>query len=75
MDFNNVSRVGGYNDSTYNTNVLSVDDARTAIIAIDRVIDQVNWERNYIRSEQNKLQFTMSNLTSAFKILNWCVQA
>ena len=42
MNFNNVSRVGGYNDSTYNTNVLSVDDARTAIIAIDRAIDQVN---------------------------------
>ena len=42
MDFNNVSKVGGYNDSAYNTNVLSVDDARTAIIAIDRVIDQVN---------------------------------
>ena len=62
MDFNNVSRVGGYNDSTYNTNVLSVDDARTAIIAIDRAIDQVNRERNYIRSEQKKLQFTMSNL-------------
>ena len=60
MDFNNVSRVGGYND--YNTNVLSVDDARTAIIAIDRAIDQVNRERNYIRSEQNKLQFTMSSL-------------
>ena len=45
-------------------NVLSVDDARTAITAIDHAIDEVNQERSYIGSEQNKLQFTMSNLTS-----------
>ena len=44
--------------------VLSVDDARTAITAIDHAIDEVNRERSYIGSEQNKLQFTMSNLTS-----------
>ena len=45
-------------------NVLSVDDARAAITAIDHAIDKVNQERSYIGSEQNKLQFTMSNLTS-----------
>ena len=45
-------------------NVLSVDEARTAITAIDHAIDEVNRERSYIGSEQNKLQFTMSNLTS-----------
>ena len=45
-------------------NVLSVDEARTAITAIDHAIDEVNRERSYISSEQNKLQFTMSNLSS-----------
>ena len=45
-------------------NVLSVDNSRTAITAIDHAIDEVNRERSYIGSEQNKLQFTMSNLTS-----------
>ena len=45
-------------------NVLSVDDARTAITAIGHAIDEVNRERSYIGSEQNKLQFTMSNLSS-----------
>ena len=45
-------------------NVLSVNEARTAITAIDHAIDEVNQERSYIGSEQNKLQFTMSNLSS-----------
>ena len=45
-------------------NVLSVDNSRTAITAIDHAIDEINRERSYIGSEQNKLQFTMSNLTS-----------
>ena len=45
-------------------NVLSVDDARSAITAIDHIIDEVNQERSYIGSEQNKLQFTMSNLSN-----------
>ena len=45
-------------------NALSVNDARTAIIAIDYAIDEVNKERSYIGSEQNKLQFTMSNLSN-----------
>ena len=47
-----------------NDNVLSVDEARTAITAIDHAIDEVNQERSYIGSEQNKLQFTMSNLSN-----------
>ena len=45
-------------------NVLSVDEARSAITAIDHAIDEVNQERSYIGSEQNKLQFTMSNLSN-----------
>ena len=45
-------------------NALSVDGARTAITAIDHAIDEVNRERSYIGSEQNKLQFTISNLSS-----------
>ena len=44
--------------------VLTVDEARTAVTALDNAIDEVNLERSYIGSEQNKLQFTMSNLTS-----------
>ena len=45
-------------------NVVTVDEARTAVTALDNAIDEVNLERSYIGSEQNKLQFTMSNLTS-----------
>ena len=45
-------------------NVTTVDSARDAITAIDHAIDEVNWERSYIGSEQNKLQFTISNLSS-----------
>jgi flagellin len=44
--------------------VLTVDDARAAVTALDDAIDEVNRERSYIGSEQNRLQFTMSNLTS-----------
>ena len=44
--------------------VLTVDEARTAVTALDNAIDEVNRERSYIGSEQNKLQFTMSNLSS-----------
>ena len=44
--------------------VLTVDKARTAVTALDGAIDEVNRERSYIGSEQNKLQFTMSNLSS-----------
>ena len=44
--------------------VKTVDEARTAVTALDAAIDEVNQERSYIGSEQNKLQFTMSNLSS-----------
>ena len=44
--------------------VLTVDEARIAVTALDEAIDEVNRERSYIGSEQNKLQFTMSNLSS-----------
>ena len=47
--------------------VLTVDDARTAVTALDDAIDEVNRARSYIGSEQNKLQFTMSNLSSTIK--------
>jgi flagellin len=41
-----------------------VDLARDAITALDTAIDELNRERSYVGSEQNKLQFTMSNLSS-----------
>ena len=44
--------------------VKTVDEARTAVTALDEAIDEVNQERSYIGSQQNKLQFTMSNLSS-----------
>ena len=46
--------------------IVSVDvfSSVEAITAIDHAIDEVNQERSYIGSEQNKLQFTMSNLSN-----------
>ena len=44
--------------------VTTVDKARIAITALDHATDELNKERSYVGSEQNKLQFTMSNLTS-----------
>jgi flagellin len=44
--------------------VTTVDKARIAITALDHATDELNRERSYIGSEQNKLQFTMSNLSS-----------
>ena len=35
-----------------------------AISTLDNAIDQINQERSYLGSVQNKLQFTMSNLTN-----------
>ena len=49
---------------TYDTNVGTVDDARSAVTHLDAAIDEINRERSYVGSEQNKLQFTMSNLSS-----------
>ena len=50
-----ISQTNGYSDSPYDTNVLSVDDARTAITAIDHTIDEVKL-RTQLHCEQNKLQ-------------------
>jgi len=50
--------------SINDVHVRSVDNARNAIERLDHAIDEINRERSYVGSEQNKLQFTMSNLTS-----------
>jgi flagellin len=55
---------GAYDTDHYGTNVLTVNRAREAVTHLDDAIDEINRERSYIGSEQNKLQFTMSNLTS-----------
>ena len=52
----------GWND--YDANVRDVNAARSAVTSLDAAIDEINRERSYVGSEQNKLQFTMSNLTS-----------
>jgi len=50
--------------SNDDVDVGTVNDARDAVTRLDHAIDEINRERSYIGSEQNKLQFTMSNLTS-----------
>ena len=57
---------GAFDTTTYyyDANVGSVDAARSAVTSLDAAIDEINRERSYVGSEQNKLQFTMSNLTS-----------
>jgi flagellin len=57
---------GAFDTTTYyyDANVGSVDAARSAVTHLDAAIDEINRERSYVGSEQNKLQFTMSNLTS-----------
>ncbi|MBB16614.1 hypothetical protein CMK22_15175 [Candidatus Poribacteria bacterium] len=42
--------------------VLGIDQVRTAMM-LDTAIDVVNEVRSYLASEQNRLAFTMSNLT------------
>ena len=44
--------------------VLDIDEARSAITSLDHAIDMVNQERSYLGSVQNRLAFTMSSLTS-----------
>jgi flagellin-like hook-associated protein FlgL len=46
------------------THLLDIDSARNSITSLDFSIDQINSERSRLGSLQNKLQFTMSNLTS-----------
>jgi flagellin len=61
--------IGGTNGLSYelyyyDANVRDVNAARSAVTSLDAAIDEINRERSYVGSEQNKLQFTMSNLTS-----------
>ena len=44
--------------------VVDIDQARVAIASLDNATDMVNQERSYLGSMQNRLAFTMSNLTS-----------
>ena len=44
--------------------VVDINQARSAIASSDAAIDVVNQERSYLASEQNRLAFTLSNLTS-----------
>ena len=44
--------------------VADIDQARAAITSLDTAIDVVNQEQSYLASEQNRLAFTMSNLTN-----------
>ena len=44
--------------------VADIDQARAAITSLDYATDMVNQERSYLGSMQNRLAFTMSNLTS-----------
>ena len=46
------------------TDVVNLDSARSSITALDHATDIINSERSRLGSLQNKLQFTMSNLTS-----------
>ena len=48
----------------YDANVDTVDDARAAIGALDTAIDTVNHERSKIGALQNRLSFTISNLSN-----------
>ena len=43
--------------------VVDIDQARAAT-SLDTAIDVVNQEQSYLASEQNRLAFTMSNLTN-----------
>ena len=44
--------------------VANIDQARVAITSLDYATDMVNQEWSYLGSMQNRLAFTMSNLTS-----------
>ena len=55
-------------DSQHQFSIMNATDVGLEInteqvLTVDEAIDEVNRERSYIGSEQNKLQFTMSNLT------------
>ena len=44
--------------------VVDIDQARAAITSLDYAVDMVNQERSYLGSMQNRLAFTMSNLSN-----------
>jgi len=44
--------------------VVDIDQSRAAITSLDHATDMVNQERSYLGSMQNRLAFTMSNLSS-----------
>jgi len=50
--------------AAYDANVDTVDAARAAIGALDAAIDTVNHERSEIGALQNRLSFTISNLSN-----------
>ena len=43
---------------------MDIDQARAAITSLDHATDMVNQDRSNLDSRQNRLTFTMSNLTS-----------
>ena len=51
-------------DDGNDANVDTVDDARDAISALDHAIDKVNHERSEVGALQNRLSFTISNLSN-----------
>ena len=51
-------------DESYSANVDTVGDARTALTKLDHAIDVVNEERSKIGALQNRLSFTISNLSN-----------
>ena len=51
-------------DESYSANVDKVGDARTALTKLDHAIDVVNEERSKIGALQNRLSFTISNLSN-----------
>ena len=59
----------------HGTNVVDLDSTRNSITALDHAVDIINNERNRLDSVQNKLQFTMSNLTSQTQSIEAAVSA
>ena len=69
--FGEVTGVGSSGDTNYvaavaahDANVDTVDHARDAISGLDEAIDDVNHERSKIGAMQNRLSFTISNLSN-----------
>ena len=59
----------------HGTNVVDLDSTRNSITALDHAVDIINNERSRLGSVQNKLQFTMSNLTSQTQSIEAAVSA